>query len=78
MDYDKIIEFAPVIMLVFLVFLQNRLFVTPEQLEKRHRDILHEIETRFATVFSVSELKEQFSEIKLKIDKIYEIFMKGR
>jgi len=78
MNYDKIIEFAPVIILVFLVFLQNRLFVTPEQLERRHRDILREIEARFATVFSVSELKEQFSEIKVKIDKIYEIFMKGR
>lgn len=78
MDYDKIIEFAPVIVVVFLVFLQNRLFVTPEQLERRHRDILREIENRFATVFSVSELKEQFSEIKVKIDKIYEVFMKGK
>ncbi len=77
MNFDKIIEFAPLILLIFLVFLQNRLFVTPEQLERRHRDILREIESRFATVFSVSELKEQFSEIKVKIDKIYDYFIKG-
>lgn len=77
MDYTTLIEFAPVIIIIFMFFVQNRLFVTPEQLEKRHRDILHEIETRYAPLFTVNELKEQFSEIKVKIDKIYEYFIKN-
>jgi hypothetical protein len=51
---------------------QNRIFITPEQLEKKHRDIITEVARRFATSDSVNELKEQFAEIKVKIDKIYE------
>lgn len=77
MDYAKIAEFAPAIMIIFIVFLQNRLFVTPEQLEKKHREILSDIENRYAPAFAFNELKEQFGEIKLKIDKIYEHFIKN-
>lgn len=77
MNYQDIIEFAPLILVIFMFFLQNKLFVTPEQLEKRHRDILHDIETRYASLFVVNELKEDFSEIKHKIDKIYDYFIKS-
>lgn len=76
-NFQTLIEFSPIILIIFLVFLQNKLFVTPEQLEKKHRDILKEMEIRYAPLFTVSELKEQFSEIKLKIDKIYEYFIKN-
>lgn len=76
-NLQTLIEFSPIILVIFLVFLQNKLFVTPEQLEKKHRDILKEMEIRYAPLFTVSELKEQFSEIKLKIDKIYEYFIKN-
>ncbi len=65
-------EYSIIILIIFLFFSQNRIFITPEQLEKKHRDIITEVAKRFATSDSLSELKEQFAEIKVKIDKIYE------
>ena len=55
---------------VFLV--QQRIVVTPEQLERKHREILSDIENRFVSIHSYEDLKSQFSEIKDKIDKIYD------
>jgi len=43
-----------------------------EQLEKKHREILKDAEERFATLSSVKDLKEQFTDMKEKIDKIYD------
>ncbi len=45
-------------MVVVIVFLfKNRLFVTPEQLEKRSAAILKEVEERFVTLLQYSEFK---------------------
>ena len=46
--------------------------MTPEQLERKHREILEDAENKFATLNSVKDLKEQFSDMKEKIDRIYE------
>ena len=70
-------EYSPVIMLVLLCVMQFRIFVTPEILEKKHREIIAEVESRFAVRDSVIDLKEQISEIKEKIDKIYNYFLKN-
>ena len=56
--------------MVFLI--QQRIVVTPEQLEKKHREILEDAEEKFATLNSVKDLKEQFYDMKEKIDKIYD------
>lgn len=56
--------------MIFLI--QQRIIVTPEQLEKKHREILNDAEEKFATLSSVKDLKEQFSDMKEKIDKIYD------
>lgn len=63
--------------MVFLI--QQRIVVTPEQLEKKHREILHDAEERFATLSSLKDLKEQVFDMKEKIDKIYDciIAVKG-
>ena len=58
---DKFIEYSPIIIVVLMFFIQQKIFVTPEQLEKKHREII--------------DLKEQFSEIKDKIDKIYDLLI---
>jgi hypothetical protein len=55
---------------VFLI--QERIVVTPEQLEKKHREIIRDVEKRFATLNSLDDLKSQFVEMKDKIDKIYD------
>lgn len=51
---------------------QLRIVVTPEQLEKKHREILNDIANKFATQNSVKDLKEQMGDMKEKIDRIYE------
>lgn len=56
--------------MVFLI--QQRIIVTPEQLERKHREILEDVENRFATLSSVKDLKEQVVDMKEKIDKIYD------
>lgn len=72
---DLMIQYSPVIMLVLVYFIQLKIFVTPEALEKKHREILQEAESRFASRIAVHDLKERIGEIKEKIDEIYNYFM---
>ncbi len=76
-NLDVMIQYSPVIMLVLLCFMQFRIFVTPEILEKKHREIIAEAENRFAARDSVINIRGQISEIKEKIDKIYNHFLKN-
>ena len=69
---DNLIYYSPVIVVILVFLIQQRIVVTPEELEKKHREILKDIETRFVTLNSYEDLKNQFSEIKDKIDKIYD------
>lgn len=69
---EKYLYYAPIIVVV-LIFLRNeRIVVTPEQLEKKHREILKDIEKRFTSINSFDGLKSQFTDMKEKIDKIYD------
>lgn len=58
-----------------MFFVQQKIFVTPEQLEKKHREIIEEIEEKFVTIHSFIDLKDQFSEVKDKIDKMYDLLI---
>lgn len=58
-----------------MFFVQQKIFVTPEQLEKKHREIVEEIEEKFVTIHSFVDLKDQFSEVKDKIDKMYDLLI---
>ena len=60
--------------MIFLI--QQRIVVTPEQLEKKHREIIEDVEERFVSIHSFQDLKDQFCDMKDKIDKIYEYIMK--
>ena len=72
---ETFVEYSPIIIVVLMFFVQQKIFVTPEQLEKKHREIIEEIEEKFVTMNSFIDLKEQFSEIKDKIDKIYDLLI---
>jgi len=74
-NFDVLIHYAPVITIVLVYFVQMKIFVTPQELEKKHREILLEAESRFASKITVHDLKEQIFEIKDKIDKIYNLFL---
>lgn len=77
-DINSYLDFAPVIVILILFVAQTRIFVTPEALEKKHREIMNECQKRFASVIYIEELKNQWGEIKEKIDKIYDYFLKNK
>lgn len=72
---EKFIEYSPIIVVILIYFIQQKIFVTPEQLEKKHREIIEEIEDKFVSKISFHDLKEHFCEVKEKIDKIYELLI---
>lgn len=69
---DSFINYSPVIVVILVFLIQQRIVVTPEVLEKKHREILQDIENKFVTRNSYEDLKSQFAEMKDKIDKIYD------
>ena len=69
---ENLLNYSPILIAVMVFLIQQRLIVTPEQLEKKHREILKDVEDKFVTLHSFNDLKEQFSDMKEKIDKIYD------
>ncbi|MBR2524930.1 hypothetical protein IKE67_00540 [bacterium] len=69
---EHLLQYSPIIIVVVMYLIQQRIVVTPEQLEKKHREILEDVENRFASLSTVKDLKEQVSDMKEKIDRIYE------
>ena len=69
---ENLITYAPIIVVVLAFLIQEKIFVTPEQLERKHREIIKDVEKRFVTIDSCEDLKGQISEMKDKIDKIYD------
>ena len=69
---ENLLHYSPIIIAVMVFLIQQRIVVTPEQLEKKHREILNDIEEKFVTLNSFNDLKDQFSDMKEKIDKIYD------
>lgn len=74
---EQFIQYSPILIAVMIFLIQHKIVVTPEQLERKHREIIEDVEERFITINSFHDLKEQFSEMKDKIDKIYEQIMKN-
>ena len=73
---ENIITYSPLIVVVTVFYLQQKIFVTPADLEKKHREIMDIVQARFATAQSVNDLKDQVFEIKNKVDKIYDYIIK--
>lgn len=69
---EQFIQYSPILIAVMIFLIQQRIVVTPEQLEKKHREIIEDVEERFVTIHSFKDLKEQFTEMKEKIDRIYD------
>jgi len=69
---EKYLYYAPVLIIVLIFLINERIVVTPEELEKKHREILRDIEKRFTTINTFEGLKSQFADMKDKIDKIYD------
>ena len=72
---ETLLHYSPIIIAVMIFLIQQRLVVTPEQLEKKHREIIEDIEGKFVSIHSFNDLNEPFSEMKEKIDKIYDFII---
>lgn len=75
MDSSLFIQYAPVIIVVFIFLIQQRLVVTPEQLEKKHREILDDVEKKYTTKEAHSLFQNQMDDMQAKIDKIYDVII---
>ena len=72
---EKIFEYAPLILVLIMFCINYRIFVNPVDLEKKHREILNDIENKYASKTTVDELKSQFHDMAEKIDKSYNILI---
>ena len=72
---EKIFEYAPLILVLIMFCINYRVFVNPVDLEKKHREILSDIDNKYASKTTVDELKSQFHDMAEKIDKIYNILI---
>ncbi len=76
MDKDTVIKYAPIAVVIIGLIFQWNLFVTPEKLEIKHREILKDVAQTYTTKEQHNDLKEQLSDMQKKIDKIYEVITK--
>lgn len=72
---EKFLEYAPIILVIIMFCINYRVFVNPVDLEKKHREILSDIDNKYASKTTVDELKSQFHDMAVKIDKIYNILI---
>ena len=72
---EKFWEYAPLILVIIMFCVNYKIFVNPVDLEKKHREILNDIDDKYASKATVDELKNQFHDMAEKIDKIYNILI---
>lgn len=78
---DKFIEYSPILIVVIAFFIQQKIFVTPEQMEKRFGEQEIHLESKFvlkaAYDVAIEKLEDGYNSINEKLDKIYDILIKG-
>ena len=76
MDKNTIEKYAPFAIVIIAIIFQWNVFVTPAQLEVKHREILKEVAEVYTTKEQSNDLKGQLNDMQRKIDKIYEKIIK--
>lgn len=73
MDKETALKYAPTVVVLLSLIFQWNLFVTPEKLEIKHREILKDVSETYTTKEQYNDLKTQLGDMQKKIDKIYDI-----
>lgn len=79
----EFIEYAPIIIVVMAFLFKNRIFVTPEQMQKERKNLLEEVERRFLELVAFREYEKRmddnfetvnrrFKESNCRFDKVDE------
>lgn len=69
MIIEQLESYAPYLVILLMFIWQNNIFVRPEQLEKKHREILDDIKDKYV---EVNAYKEFQTHIYSKLDEIIE------
>ena len=77
MDKESLAKYASFAFVIFAIFFQYNLFVTPQEMEKVHREILEEVSEKYMTRQESLNLKEQLSDMQKNVDKIYDVILGG-
>ena len=67
MNLSEFEQYAPYIIIILMVIWQNNIFVRPEQLEKKHREILDDIKEKYV---EINAYKEFQNHIYSKLDEL--------
>lgn len=70
MDYTKLEQYAPYIIFVVLFIWQNNIFVRPEQLEKKHREIIEDVDKKLQDYVELNAYKEFQSRVIASVDNV--------
>ena len=75
----KFFEYAPLLLVVFMFFIQHKIFVTPAQMTKEFMDFETHLERKYVQKetynIAIDEMKQDIAEIKEKIDRMYDKLM---
>ena len=82
MNIETIEQYAPWVLVILIVIWQNNIFVRPEQLEKKHREILDDVKEKYVEINAYKEFQNhiysKLDEVTGAIDDIKEMLMKRR
>ena len=82
MNIEQLENFAPYIVILLMFIWQNNIFVRPEQLEKKHREILEDVKQKYVEINAYKEFQNhiysKLDELTGSIDDLKEILMKRR
>lgn len=74
----QIYRYLPAAIMCIILIFQYNIFVTPEKLEVKHREILSDVARNYTTKEQYNDLKAQLDAMQVKIDKIYDVIIGGK
>lgn len=81
-NIEQLESYAPYIVILLMFIWQNNIFVRPEQLEKKHREILEDVKQKYVEINAYKEFQNhiysKLDELTGSIDDLKEILMKRR
>ena len=82
MNIEQLGTYAPYIVILLMFLWQNNVFVRPEQLEKKHREILEDIKDKYVEINAYKEFQNhiysKLDELTGSIDDLKEMLMHRR
>lgn len=70
---EQLEQYAPYLVIIIMFIIQNNIFVRPEALERKHREILKEVEDNVESKYvEINAYKEFQNHIYSKLDEVKE------